>query len=289
MKQSLDRQTKVKSRVSNTAVLAGIAIAAAIGLSLVTASLITPKGIGNFYAGSGDIPLPPPKPVCPVGGYAENGKYVYICEDDGTAARHTCDKKLEDANGVELYRCLDSNGNTDNNQVCCLEKAPACPVGYSVCGKDTSAVCCGANETCESKKWPPLVGDTIYFCKPKTCPDPARPKLCSGSTNNTCCASTDSCGVSGIGIAYCKPAGCTNPNCGDICCTDNEVCVTKTGTPPVCQPKDPSSCDSDGADNIPGNSDDQEYCQGRGEYAERKRCCPIHTCYVMPNGYPQCK
>ena len=42
--------------------------------------------------------------------------------------------------------------------------------------------------------------------------------------------------------------------------------------------KDPNSC-----------GEGEEFCKGAGTYEDRELCCPIGTCFVMPNGYPQCK
>src|SRR3989339_1504715 len=274
-----NKPTKVKAAVSSKVVVVGVVIAVVVGLSLVTASLITPAQIGNFYAGSGDIPK---TPACPIGDYANNGTGVYDCVDDSLGSPHGIKNCIGGEDGVlDQYACYrDKDGNAsrstndflNSGDVCCLVEPPLCPPTHSQCGDGDNAACCGANETCESTRNPLPPWNKIYFCKPSSCPDPAKPKLCSGSKNNACCAADAICGESGLGVAYCKDSGCTNPNCGDICCDSDEVCVNKTGLPPTCQPKDSNSC-----------GEGEEFCRGTGDYADRERCCPKGDCYVMPN------
>ncbi len=270
MKQPNQLPTKIKLAVSSKVVLAGVAIAVVIGLSLVISTLVTPLGGGNFYAGSGDISVPPtPTSCCEI--YKDGEKWM--TKEDCSGRRDVwCSEEFakEAQNPIEDAQCY----------------CDWCPDGYSECGpvEKGDGVCCNsANETCVKYDVVPLVGPTYYFCKP-TCPpadDPEKTLKCTGSVQDACCnPNEEECAVSGLGIAYCAPKDCASPNCGGTLCCDftTEECVTKTGVPPVCQPKDSDSCPSG-----------ETYCAGTGEYAERQRCCEAGTtCLHHPNGYPYC-
>lgn len=264
----IKRSLPTKTKVNNKTVFATIVTVIIITAAFVALSML-PTAKGLYATGSAPVPQ---KKICPVGDYyPKDGHFVYICEQEDKA-RYSCDSRLTDEDD---YRCVDANGVTDSNQICCLEKAPACPTGLQRCGD----YCCTQGQECES-----VCG--VSFC---TTPPPATncptqyPKLCGPADDadrNTCCKQEESCGWSKVGLLMCKakvavcvpPGDCDKP-CGEtddgkkVCCSENQQCKVTNGIP-TCMPKDPEVC----------NPETEDFCQGGGF----QRCCPKGTCRYQP-------
>jgi hypothetical protein len=156
-----------------------------------------------------------------------------------------------------------------------------CPSGDYICcaqEEDAPAECClkafagcyhgGGTFT----GWPVYNGCNPFKCKKE------KPKLCKGSTRNTCCKADQTCETS-WGVSYCKDRVCAeNRLCNDerLCCSRPGICREFRNIEYCAEP-----CEERG----------KVRCKLIGKYYGKQPfhlCCPKGTCTHHPDGWPFC-